>query len=107
MLDCLIEEMDKETKRKMAGPMAWSNWTKEEDDQLKEQAKSGLDVKAMSEIHGRTMGAIQSRLNVIADRLLRTGTPIVRVCSMLNIERTPLENWLKKKARVRLLKKNE
>ena len=41
---------------------AYAPWIEEEINRLKEEYASGLTVKQMSEIHGRTKGAIQSRL---------------------------------------------
>jgi len=41
---------------------AYEPWTHEEDEQLKEEMKKGMSVKEMSEKHGRTPGAISSRM---------------------------------------------
>lgn len=41
---------------------AYAPWTEEEINRLKEEYASGMTVKQMSDIHGRTQGAIQSRL---------------------------------------------
>ena len=41
---------------------AYDPWTDEEINRLKEEYASGLTVKQMSDIHGRTKGAIRSRL---------------------------------------------
>ena len=41
---------------------AYAPWTEDEINRLKEEYASGLTVKQMSDIHGRTRGAIQSRL---------------------------------------------
>ena len=41
---------------------AYAPWTEEEINRLKEEYASGMTVKQISDIHGRTKGAIQSRL---------------------------------------------
>lgn len=41
---------------------AYEPWSHEEDEQLKEEMKKGMSVKEMSEKHGRTPGAIRSRM---------------------------------------------
>lgn len=44
--------------RRAGGP-----WTDDEDEALVQQLRDGLDLEDISEIHGRTMGAIRSRVN--------------------------------------------
>ena len=41
---------------------AYDPWTEDEIDRLKEEYASGMTVKQMSDIHGRSKGAIRSRL---------------------------------------------
>ena len=41
---------------------AYASWTDDEINRLKGEYASGMTVSQMSEIHGRTRGAIQSRL---------------------------------------------
>lgn len=41
---------------------AYAAWTEEEEQQLKEEYKSGVEIKEISEIHHRSAGGIKSRL---------------------------------------------
>jgi hypothetical protein len=41
---------------------AYEAWSHEEDERLKEEMREGMSVREMSEKHGRTPGAIRSRM---------------------------------------------
>ncbi len=43
-------------------PSAYAAWSKEEDDQLIQEVRQGLNIKQIAEIHQRTNGAISSRI---------------------------------------------
>lgn len=47
--------------------VAYEPWSHEEDERLKEEMKQGMSVKEMSERHGRTPGAIRSRMKRVDD----------------------------------------
>lgn len=55
-------QQKKETQRSKLPVQAGKPWTDEEDQRLLEAFDNGSKVKELSEEHGRTSGAIQSRL---------------------------------------------
>lgn len=55
----LVRKQEREKRRK---PSSGSRWTEEEDAKLIEEYKSGLSIKEIAELHGRSSMAISRRL---------------------------------------------
>ena len=57
------ESFGKESELKQSRPNgAGASWSEEEDAQLDEEFKSGMEVSEIAKVHDRTVGAIRSRL---------------------------------------------
>ena len=57
------ESFKKESEPKLSRPNgAGASWSEEEDAQLDEEFKSGMEVSEIAKVHDRTVGAIRSRL---------------------------------------------
>ncbi len=59
---CILEELEKINVDSSFRLKQYNKWTSEEDEQLEKEYKSNFSIKKISEIHGRTTGAIRSRL---------------------------------------------
>lgn len=50
---------------------AGARWTKEEDEQLKQEYKSGMGIKEIAKLHSRSRGSINSRIvKILSPELL-------------------------------------
>lgn len=58
----ILEELDKINNNSSFRLKQYNKWTEEEDIQLEKEYRSNMTIKQISEIHGRTVGAIRSRL---------------------------------------------
>ena len=58
----ILEDLEKINKSNSYRLEQYNRWTAEEDQQLEREYKSNMSIKQISEIHGRTTGAIRSRL---------------------------------------------
>ena len=58
----ILEELEKINTNDSYRLEQYNKWTDEEDKQLEEEYKNNMSLKEISKIHGRTTGAIRSRL---------------------------------------------
>lgn len=58
----ILEELEKINENNSYRLEQYNKWTDEEDQQLEKEYKSNMSIKQISEIHGRTTGAIRARL---------------------------------------------
>ena len=58
----ILEELKKINANNSYKLEQYNRWTEEEDQQLEKEYRTNMSIKQISEIHGRTMGAIKSRL---------------------------------------------
>ena len=58
----ILEDLDKMNNSNLYRIEQYNKWTEEVDAQLEKEYRNNLTIKQISEIHGRTLGAIRSRL---------------------------------------------
>lgn len=62
-LYCVLNEVNPLLEKKKSQPQnAWKPWTQEEEEQLLQEYRADMTLSAIAKAHGRSRGAIESRL---------------------------------------------
>jgi hypothetical protein len=63
-----------------------NKWTENEENQLLENLNKGCKIDQIAEIHGRSIGAINSRINDIAYKMHVNNIPIAEIMNKTKLE---------------------
>jgi hypothetical protein len=85
---------------------AGSKWSKDEETQLVDEAKSGKTFNEIALLHNRNVGGIHSRLRTIAAKMiLEDNANIDEIANVFHIDKEYIENEIKNmKAEIKTLK---
>jgi len=75
-------------------------WSTIEEKQLLKEIFQDIDIEEISSIHGRSLGGISSRLEVIAYKMHMDGKSLDKISSKTKLEKDQISEIIEKKSRV-------